>query len=168
MENVVILLSLRTSSEEHLASCHILPLLLLSCLKATRIYPPDTYRRHPLRDSGDQVVHPRVVHVLYLWIRFGFLFTSFYFSFRLPFTSFPFSFLSCLKATHIYPPVTYRKHLLRDSGVQVGSPQGGSCSTPMNSIWASFHIRPLLLPIVSQGNTHLPPRHIQKTPTQGV
>ena len=31
----------------------------------------------------------------------------------------------------------------------------------------SCHILPLLLPIVSQGNTYLPPSLIQKTPTQG-
>ena len=29
--------------------------------------------------------------------------------------SHPFSFPSCLKGTHIYPPSTYRKHLIRDS-----------------------------------------------------
>ncbi len=29
------------------------------------------------------------------------------------------------------------------------------------------HIHPLLPQIVSQGNTHVPPRHIQKTPNQG-
>ena len=35
------------------------------------------------------------------------------------------------------------------------------------SLLGSCHILPLLLPIVSEDNTHLPHSHIQKTPTQG-
>ncbi len=53
-----------------------------------RSYPPTAYRKHLLKDSGSQLVRPRVVHVLCLWIRFC-----------LPVTSFPF----CSRHPHHLP-----------------------------------------------------------------
>ena len=161
MENDVNLLSLHTSSEELLVSCHILPFLLLIVSQGNTHLPPQSHTENTysgilalkwfvpgwfiLYDYGFDLGLPS--HRL--WIRFG-----------LPFTSFPFS-------SRLPPPSLIQKTPTQGFCHSSGSSQGGSCSTPMDSIWDCLHILPLLLSIVSQDNAHLPPSHIQKTPTQG-
>ena len=145
MENDVNLLSLHTSSEALLASCHILPLLLPIGPQGNAHLPPATYRKHLLKDSDAQVVHPRVVLVLLLCIRFW-----------LPFTSFPSSFRSCLKETRIYPPTTYRKHLLKDSGAQVVRPR----VVLVLHLWIRFWLPVTSFPFCSLHPHQLPKRHM--------
>ena len=89
--------------------------------------------------------NPRVVHVLLLFIQFW-----------LPVTSFPFSFRSCLKTTLIYPPDSYRKHLLEDSDTQVVRPRVVHVLLLLIRFWLPV----TSFPFCSLHPHHLPKRHM--------